>query len=195
LDYINRLAVNFKRKETGLGGAMERVQTKGTLLGLLRSLRNSDPAMMPFGHALGFRVERVALGEVLVVMPCHRRVYNIFGYTHGGAIFALADTAIGLAHIASLKEHQTATTVESKINFLRPARNGELRAHARTVKHGNTLSFLECDVFDEQQVLIARASGTMMTLNDQRSEGRNRLHSVHEQLLVYTEATQLDRSD
>jgi len=151
--------------------------------------------MMPFGHTLGFRVERVALGEVLVVMPCHRRVYNIFGYTHAGAIFALAETAIGLAHIASLKEHQTATTVGCKINFLRPARDGELRAHARTVKHGNILSFLERDVFDEQRVLIARASGTMMTLNDQRSEGRNRLHSVHEQLLVYTEATQLDQCD
>ncbi len=195
LDYINKLAVNLQRKATGLVTVMGCVQPKGTFLDLLRSLRDADPAMMPFGHTLDFRVERVARGEVLVVMPCHRRIHNVFGYTHGGAIFALADTAMGLAHIASLEEHQTATTVESKINFLRPALNGELRAHARSVKHGHTLSFLECDVFDEQNRLIARANGTMMTLDDQRSEGRSRLHSTHEDLFELTEALWVGQSD
>jgi acyl-CoA thioesterase len=102
--------------------------------------------MMPFGHTLGFQVEDLSPGEAVVVMPCEKRHHNVFGYTHGGAIFSLADTAIGLADIATLREHQTATTVESKINFLRPALQGDLHAHARTVKQGRTLSFIECDI-------------------------------------------------
>lgn len=152
---------------------MQRAPANATLLSQLQTLRNGDAAMMPFGHTLGFQVERLAWGEVIVVMPCHQRIHNVFGYAHGGAIFALADTAIGLAHLATIKERDTATTVESKINFLRPALSGELRAHARMIKQGRTLSYLECDVFDEQKLLIARASGTMMTLRDERNHGRN----------------------
>lgn len=120
--------------------------------------------MMPFGHTLGFHVKDLSPGEAVVVMPCEKRHHNVFGYTHGGAIFSLADTAFGLAHIASLREHQTATTVESKINFLRPALRGELRAHACTVKQGHTMSFIECDILDEEDRLIARASATMLVL-------------------------------
>lgn len=153
------------------------LQEEAAMLDLLERIRQSDPAMMPYGHTLGFRIEHLSCGEAVVVMPCERRHHNVFGYTHGGAIFSLADTAIGLAHIASLHEHQTATTVESKINFLRPALQGEVRAHARTVKQGRTLSFVECDIVDHGHKLIARASATMLVLEDERSEGRNRLHS------------------
>jgi uncharacterized protein (TIGR00369 family) len=112
----------------------------------LQRLQEADAAMMPFGHTLGFEVEHVASGESVVAMPCRRELHNVFGYTHGGAIFSLADTAFGLAHVATLDSDKTATTVESKINFLRPALSGELRAHALCVKQGRTLSFFECDV-------------------------------------------------
>ncbi len=144
----------------------------------LQRLQDADAAMMPFGHTLGFEVEHVVSGEAVVVMPCRRELHNVFGYTHGGAIFSLADTAIGLAHLGTLDADQTCTTVESKINFLRPAMDGELRAHARCVKQGRTLSLFECDVCDREGRLVARSNATMMTLNDDRSGGRDRLHSA-----------------
>src|SRR6202000_3104790 len=129
----------------------------------------------PFGDTLGFRVERVGPGEALVLMLSNQRHHNLFGYIHGGAIYALADTAIGVAHLGSLGKNQTATTVESKISFLRPAFQGMLQAQAMTIKRGRTLSYLECDIYDEQKRLVARANGTMMTLEDDRSEGRRDL--------------------
>lgn len=144
----------------------------------LQRLRAADVAMMPFGHTLGFEVEHVSSGEAVAIMSCRRELHNVFGYTHGGAIFSLADTAIGLAHLATLDSDETATTVESKINFLRPALRGELRAHAHCVKRGRTLSFFECDIRDEEGRLVARSHATMMALNDIRSTGRNRLHSA-----------------
>jgi acyl-CoA thioesterase len=154
----------------------------------LQRLQEADAAMMPFGNTLGFEVERVVSGEAVVVMPCRQKLHNIFGYTHGGAIFSLADTAMGLAHIASLQPHQTATTVGSTINFLRPALSGQLRAHARCVKHGRTLSFFECNVEDGEGRLIARSSATMMTLSDDRSEGRDRLHSAEPELYLHADS-------
>jgi uncharacterized protein (TIGR00369 family) len=142
----------------------------------LTRLREKDAAMMPLGHTLGFRVSQVTAGCAVVVMICHSGLNNILGYTHGGAIFCLADTAVGLAHLASLEAHQTATTVESKINFLRPALRGELQASARCVKKGRSLSLYECDVHDEQVRLVARISATMMTLEDDRCDDRNNLY-------------------
>jgi acyl-CoA thioesterase len=144
----------------------------------LHELRAADAAMMPFGHTLGFRVESVTAGEAVVLLECGSHLHNVFGYTHGGAIFSAADTAMGLAYVASLGPHQTGTTVEAKINFLRPSLSGELRAHARCIKQGKSLSFYECDVLDEQKRLVARTSATMMTLDDHRSDGRRHLYEA-----------------
>lgn len=142
----------------------------------LNELRAVDPAMMPLGHTLGFRTVRVSSGEAVVVLPSERRLNNLFGYMHGGAIFAIADTAIGLAYVASLDSERTGTTVESKINFLRPVLSGELQAFARCVNQGRSLSVYECDVRDDRNRLIARVSATMMTLDDRRSGGRSQLY-------------------
>jgi uncharacterized protein (TIGR00369 family) len=156
---------------------MSNVLDAQTFESRLQRLREADAAMMPFGRTIGFRVERIVSGEAVVVVSCNRKLHNVFGYTHGGAIFSLADTAIGLAHVSLLESHQTSTTVESKINFLRPALSGELRAHARCVKQGRTLSFFECDVLDGENRLIARSNATMMTLTDDSSQGRDLLYS------------------
>lgn len=152
--------------------------TSETRSSQLEALRREDPAMMPLGALLGFEVESVEPGEASVRIVCDQRHHNVFGYTHGGVIFTIADTAIGLAHVATLMSEETGTTVESKINYLRPALGGLLRAQARCVKEGQNLSFFECDVFDERNRLIARTNATMMTIRDERNEGRNVLHRL-----------------
>ena len=150
------------------------------MLDSLQRLRAQNRAMMPYGLTLGFTVESLASGEAMVTMPCLQHVHNVFGYAHGGAIFSIADTAIGLAHLAAIEEGQTATTVESRISYMRPALSGLLRATARTVKQGRTLSFYECDITDDVGRLIARASATMMTLDEDQSRGRNELYAAEE---------------
>jgi uncharacterized protein (TIGR00369 family) len=152
------------------------------MLESLQRLRAKDRAMMPYGLTLGFTVESLASGEAVVSMPCLQHVHNVFGYTHGGATFSIADTAIGLAHLAAIEEGQTATTVESRITYMRPALSGLLRATARTVKQGRNLSFYECDVTDDTGRLVARVSATMMTLDEGRSHGRNELYAAEELL-------------
>ena len=149
----------------------------------LQQLRELDEAMMPFGMTVGFTIERVAAGEAVVAMECLPHLHNLFGYTHGGAIFSIADTAIGLAHVATLEPGQTATTVESRIVFMRPVLSGFLRATATSLKRGRTLSFYDCDITDEAGKLMARVSATMMTLDEDRSQGRNEMHGA-EQLLA-----------
>jgi uncharacterized protein (TIGR00369 family) len=145
---------------------------------MLKRLQRKDKAMMPYGKTLGFKVERLAAGEAVVSLACSTQLHNVFGYTHGGAIFSIADTAIGIAHLASIGHDQTATTIECSISYIRPALTGTLRATARTVKQGRTLSFYECDIADDSGRLMARVSATMMTLDEARSRGRDELYGA-----------------
>jgi acyl-coenzyme A thioesterase PaaI-like protein len=47
-----------------------------------------------------------------------------------------------------------------------------LRANARVVHAGKLVGLVECDILDERQRLVARASCTCMTLRGQLAEGR-----------------------
>lgn len=127
---------------------------------------------MPLGETLGFHVEQLDAGSAVVVMEADGRHANVLGATHGGIPFVLADTAAGLAHLGLLAEGEAGTTIEMKINFVRPVWQTKLRAEARTIHRGRTLSLLECAVFDEEGRLVARALATLIRLTEEAAHGR-----------------------
>jgi uncharacterized protein (TIGR00369 family) len=71
---------------------------------------------------------------------------------------------MGFAYGSTLAEGETFTTIELKINFFRPMRQGKLIAEARVVRAGNNLGYVECDVKDSDGKLTARAASTCMKL-------------------------------
>ena len=89
------------------------------------------------------------------------------------ASLAIVGGFFGLvAYLSTLAQGETATTIELKINFLRPVWNAKLRAEARVVRAGKVVGLIECDILDERQRLVARASSTCMTLRGRLAEGR-----------------------
>jgi uncharacterized protein (TIGR00369 family) len=94
------------------------------------------------------------------------------GTLHGGVLCDIADAAMGVAYRSTLAEGETFTTIELKINFLRPVWRAMLRAEARVVSAGKIVGLVECDILDERQQLVARASSTCMTLRGRFAEGR-----------------------
>ena len=86
------------------------------------------------------------------------------GTLHGGVICDVADAAMGVAYASTLGDGESFTTIELKINFLRPFKTGTLVASARVVKGGRTIGLTECDVTDREGRLVARAMSTCMTL-------------------------------
>jgi uncharacterized protein (TIGR00369 family) len=128
----------------------------------------------PIAQLIGF--EPVNLDE-----PCRavfqmdvdpQRHANPMGTLHGGVLCDLADAAMGYAYASSLAEGETFTTVELKINFLRPVWSGRVLAAARMVTRGRTIGLVECDVTDAAGKLVARASSTCMTLRGERADRR-----------------------
>jgi uncharacterized protein (TIGR00369 family) len=94
------------------------------------------------------------------------------GTCHGGILCDIADAAMGVAYASTLGEGESFTTLEMKINFLKPVWKAKLRAVGRVVKRGKTVGLVECDVFDETDSLVARASSTCLTLAEETAAGR-----------------------
>jgi uncharacterized protein (TIGR00369 family) len=121
---------------------------------------------------IGVVVEHVENGESVATMIAEERHSNPMGTIHGGILCDLADAAMGMAFYSTLAEGESFTTLELKINFLRPFWTGRLVARGRVVSRGRTVGMTECDVEDEQGRLIARASCTCLTLRGDAATGR-----------------------
>jgi len=97
---------------------------------------------------------------------------NPMGTLHGGVYCDLADASMGLAWSSGLKEDETCTTIELKINFFRPVWSGKLIAEGRVLKRGKTVGYVESEVRDEEGRLVAKASSSLMTLKGHQAANR-----------------------
>jgi uncharacterized protein (TIGR00369 family) len=96
------------------------------------------------------------------------------GTLHGGIICDIADAAMGMAYASLLRADESFTTVELKINFLRPFWSGRLVAKGKVIKKGRTMGLLECRVTDDERRLVAYATSTCMTLDGKKEQGLTR---------------------
>lgn len=135
---------------------LERVQNVGRAKALLAA----EPA--GWMETLGARISEAEPGRVvleLIAGPQHR---HGGGVVQGGVITQIADAAMGMTLATLQEDGMWNTTIELKINFVRPAVEGRLRAVGRVIEMRPTLLFSEADVFDDRDLLIARASSTCM---------------------------------
>jgi len=126
----------------------------------------------PVATLIGFKFVSARPGESVVELQADQRHANPMGTLHGGVLCDIADAAMGIAYACALGEGESFTTLEMKINFLKPVWKAHLRAVGRVVKQGRTIGLVECDITDEQQSLVARASSTCMTLRGDMARGR-----------------------
>src|SRR5207244_13426073 len=110
----------------------------------------------PIAQRLGFTSAAVEPGHAIIEFTAEPRHANPMGTLHGGVLGDIADAAMGMAWAATLGEGETFTTLELKINFLRPVWTGKLTATGRVVQGGRTVGLLECDVVDDQGRLVAQ---------------------------------------
>ena len=143
-----------------------------TLPDEIHRIVSGETSPPPIATLLGFRFTSVGSGEAVIAFEAGARHANPMGTLHGGVLCDIADAAMGMAYASTLAEGETFTTLELKINFLKPVWTARLLAIGRVVKAGKTVGLLECDITDEGNTLVARASSTCMTLRDQQAKGR-----------------------
>jgi uncharacterized protein (TIGR00369 family) len=126
----------------------------------------------PIAQLIGFRLTAIKPGEAIVEFEAGEAHANPMGTLHGGVLCDVADAAMGYAFAATLGAGESFTTLELKINFLKPIWKARLKATGRVVRRGRVIGLVECDVTDEGGSLVARASSTCMTLRGEQAQGR-----------------------
>ncbi len=138
-----------------------------------RKIMSGEIPMATIGRTLGMTIAYVRDGEAAFELEADmERHANPMGTLHGGVLCDLSDGAMGLAWASELVEGESFTTLELKINFLKPVWKGKLRAEARVVKRGRTVGLVECDVRNAEGDLVAHATSTIMTLRGEGAQGR-----------------------
>ena len=126
---------------------------------ILKALRipREDP---PVARLLGMRLASAGPGLATFVLDVDERHHNPMGSVHGGILGDLADVAMGYAVISTLAAEETFTTLEMKVNFLRPAFKERLRCHARVESRGKSIVYAVADVVNQEGKGVAKAVST-----------------------------------
>jgi acyl-CoA thioesterase len=120
---------------------------------------------IPFDSLIGIKLIRVHEDGLTIGCEMRPDLRNAAGGLHGGVTATLADVAAGVALARHIGRLRSVATVEMKINYLRPVREGRIAARARLVRVGKTLSTVRVDVVDGAKQPVAAALLTYIILN------------------------------
>ena len=144
----------------------------GNILEQLKEVVRAGGQSAPVSKLLGFRLAHIEAGSATVEIEVNERFWNPMGTLHGGILVDVADAAVGLAYASALNDDESFTTIELKINYLRPFKEGHLKAIAKTIHRGRTVGLMDCEVVDDRGKVIARSSSTCLTLRGEQTTGR-----------------------
>jgi len=127
---------------------------------------------VPIARLIGFEAEQIGEACAVVTLAAGPQHANPMGTLHGGILCDIADAAMGMAFASTLAPGESFTTIELKMNFLRPIWQAQLRAEGRVVQRGRTTAYIECTITDERRRVIAKAASTCMVLRGEMAVGR-----------------------
>jgi uncharacterized protein (TIGR00369 family) len=132
---------------------------------LQRIVRGEAPGV-PIGDTLDFRLVEAEKGRVLLEGHPDKRSYNLIGTVHGGWAAAILDSALALSTLSTLTAEQGFTTVDIRINYLRPLTHemGPVRAEGKVIQAGRKLAYCEARLTDAAGKLIAHGTGSCLIL-------------------------------
>ncbi|BAU29464.1 acyl-CoA thioesterase [Aneurinibacillus soli] len=114
-----------------------------------------------FNQYVGIVVEHQDEDTCTVVLDIRPEHYNsIEGVVHGGVTSTLADVAMGHAAAPHIDGVQQCVTLESKVNYLAPARGDKLIAQSKVIKRGGRTIVMQAEVRTGEGELVAVALGT-----------------------------------
>lgn len=136
-------------------------------LDLLRKMIDGTYPAPPFSEAAEIWLTEIDRGRAVFTGVPTERFYNPMGGVHGGWISALLDSAMGCAVHSMLKAGQGYTTIELKVNFVRPVleKTGPLTCEGNIVHFGGRIATSEGRVLDSAGILVAHGSETCLVFD------------------------------
>jgi uncharacterized protein (TIGR00369 family) len=149
-------------EETPAGKEGARYALSG--LEYMRQLLAGELPPSGMGQLMNFRLVEVSEGRAVFAVRPDERHYNGLGIAHGGLAATLLDSALGCAINTMMPAGRIFTTLEMKINYVRPMRRetGEVRCEADVIHVGGRVATAEGRIIDEGGKLYAHGTATCM---------------------------------
>jgi uncharacterized protein (TIGR00369 family) len=131
---------------------------EGPFWDVMEGRRDPPPAAV----LLGWRLVDIDpdAGIIDVAFTATDQFLNPAGDVQGGLLAAMLDDTMGPALVATLPPGEWAPTIDLQVQFLAPAKPGELRARGRVVRRGRDIAFLAGELRDSREQLIATATAS-----------------------------------
>jgi uncharacterized protein (TIGR00369 family) len=142
------------------------VLTAESGLAFLQGLIEGVYPVPPFSRTTGIYLASVSEGRAVFTGVPTEEFLNPIGTIHGGWISALLDSAMACAVHTTLKPGQGYTSVEMKINFVRPVlpSSGALICEGKLIHRGGTLATSEGKLVDAAGKLLAHGTETCIVI-------------------------------
>lgn len=130
----------------------------------LEAIKAGELETPPMWTLMGFTLQGIKKGEVTFVCTPRYDQYNPWGNTHGGYAATLLDSAVGCSIQSMLPPGVSYTTLELKVNYIRPitVEVGEIKAIGKAIHVGRRTAVADGQVFDKNGKLLAHATTTCM---------------------------------
>ena len=135
----------------------------------VRAIQAGEIPPPPIAVVMNFSIEELEEGRAVFVGEPGEEHYNPIGVVHGGMSGMLADSAMGCAIQSTLPAGSGYTTLEYKVNLVRPitADTKRIRCRAEIVHVGRRTGTAEARVTDIDGKLLAHATTTCLILRSE----------------------------
>ena len=135
-----------------------------TGLEFLQAMLEGKFPLPPISKTLQFRLVEIEKGRALFTSVPVIDFYNPLGTVHGGYAATLLDSCMGCAVHTTLPAGVGYTTLEFKVNFVRPLTHetGLVRAEGKVISSGKRIATAEGKLFDDRGILYAHATTTCL---------------------------------
>jgi uncharacterized protein (TIGR00369 family) len=152
------------------------VQTGKTISGIayLKALQSGELPAPPIAVLMGMWISEVSEGRVVFALEPAEYHYNPLGTVHGGVMATLLDSAMGCVVQSMLPAGTSYTTLELKVNYLRPitSKTGIVYCEGKIIHVGGRVATAEGRLTDADGKLYAHGTTTCIILRASSSTGQ-----------------------
>lgn len=133
--------------------------TNEQMLELAKKTINETPGFIKHNN---FKVEEVTNEYCKMSVELTENSVNPNGIAHGGLLFGLADTTMGLL---ARTTGRNIVTINAQIDYLKPGKGSQITCIAEPLKVGKTTAVYRANIYNEEKTLISTVTGTFFFLD------------------------------
>ena len=162
------------------GVVSREVLVAGDGLSFLRGIIDGTHPAPPFAQTMDFDLAEADEGRVVFVGKPSPRFFNPLGTIHGGWTATILDSAMACAAHSTLKPGEGYTTLEMKLNYVRPVMpdSGIVRCEGKLIHRGGSVITTEGSLRDERGKLLAHGTETCVVFPAKPKAGSDPVEST-----------------